>query len=148
MSTIAQLIRDGIIARLNESGAPTEFTKRRWNPTNDIEPGTAHAAVLFHRESPELAFGLRSPITRRDHSFAVQYVTATREPDDIDDALELGRIWIVEKLGGYTVDGIAHELVEGETTWETVQRDWIHGAITVLWRAQHQTKTNDLQARS
>lgn len=148
--TILQEVRDGVLILLNQAGKPAgvpDFTKRRWLPDEQLGECEVRGAVLFHRESPERPF-LHAPITRRYHTIAIQVVTAVAEPDEIDDALEPARAWMVARLGAAGLDGLVHELQEAETVWETARLERIHGAFTTLWRASYQTPRDNLDTRS
>lgn len=148
--TVLQDIRDAVIAVLNKSGKPDgvpEFTKRRWTPEEELSAGEVRGAVLFHREASRLS-NRGSAITVREHALSIQFVTAVAEPDQIDDALEPAREWIVARLGDSNLDGLVHDLVEGETVWETAMLGRWHGACTVQVRANYQTKRDDLTLRS
>jgi len=149
--TILQQIRDGVIALLNQSGkpdgVPEEFTKRRWERDQELGAGEIRGAVLFHRESSRLP-NRGAALTLREHMLAVQVVTAVAEPDEIDDALEEARAWIVARLGNTTLDGLVHDIVESETVWETARLERIHGAFSMLLRARYQTKRDDLTQKS
>jgi hypothetical protein len=144
MTTRLQQIRDGIIEALNQRGAPTKATKRRWSPDQELEADEVRAAVLFHRERTERVGGPGSTTKKRDHTIAVQAVTAVSDPADIDDALEVYRDWMVAQLGDNKLGGLVHEIDEGETSWETAKLERIHGAFTTLWRVQYQTRVDDL----
>lgn len=139
--TILQTLRDAIITELNASNNPLTFTKRRWTADSALEEDEIRGAVLFHRENPRIVGGT---ITQRDNQIAVQVVTATAEPDEIDDALEDVRDWMVNRLGGSTLGGLVHELEEGPTTWETATIERVHGAFITLWVVKYQTHRADL----
>lgn len=139
--TRLQTLRDAILTELNVSNRPVEFTKRRWNSDSALEEDEIRAAVLFHREIPRLVGG---SVTQRDNQIAVQVVTATAEPDEIDDALEDARDWMVSRLGNTNLGGLVQELEEGPTTWETATIERVHGAFITLWSATYQTHRADL----
>lgn len=147
MTTLLQRARWAIVDALNQSGKGPgipEFTTRRWLPSEILRQGEIRGAVLFHREAPSLAQGIGGAITRRTHNLAVQVVTAVANPDEIDDALEPARTWMVQQLGDTTLGGLVHSLEEGETVWETAQLERIHGAFVTLWRLNFQTLRSDL----
>lgn len=145
--TILQQIRNAIMLALNESGGPCTFTTRRWAADSQLAAGEVRGAVLFHAEQPSRVGGPGSVIVRRDHTIAVQVVTAVTDPADIDDALEDPRVWMVAKLGGNTLGGLVHELEEGNTVWETAQLARMHGAFIAQWRPRYQTRHDDLTQR-
>lgn len=148
--TVLQDVRDAVIAALNDSPpalVPT-FGKRRWLPGQELEAGEFRGAVFFHRESTQRVGGMRGPITQREHTFAVQVVTAVDEPSSIDDALEVARAWVVGKLGDTNLGGLVHDLEEGDTAWETQNLGRVIGAVTTLWRARFQTNRSNLAQRS
>jgi hypothetical protein len=149
--TVLQDIRDRVIELLNENqpsglNLPT-FTKRRWMPGEELEENEIRGAVLFHRETPERR-ELRFPVTPRAHSLAIQIVTAVKNPDEIDDALEAARAFTVSRLGGATLEGLVHEVQEGESVWEVANLGRIHGAVTTLWGVRYQTNRSNLAQRS
>jgi hypothetical protein len=152
VTTILQQARAAIIATLNESSDRPEgipnATTRKWNPDEELAENEIRIAVFFHSETPNRVGGERGPITRRFHAMAVQVVTATDKPDEIDDALEPARAWLVKRLGKTNLGGLVHSLKEGQTRWETAKLERMHGAIVMLWEIDYSTNRSDLTQRS
>lgn len=145
--TVLQDIRDAVIAALNASGSPLEFTKRRWEADSELEEQEFRGAVLFHVEQSSRAGGPGSTTRKREHNIAVQVVTAVADPADIDDALEPAREWVVSKLGDNTLGGLVHGLEEVQTAWETATISRMHGAFTIQWRIDYQTRADNLNLK-
>ena len=150
--TLLQQIRDRVIVLLNDFGSEQgipEFTKRRWSTEEQLADGALRGAVLFYRETPQRP-DMRFPVTTRSHFLAVQVVTATEQPEQIDDALEVARDWMIRQLGNTTLEGLVHDAEEGETVWETASEKMqrMHGAFTTLWRFRYQTNRSNLQLPS
>lgn len=150
--TVLTDLRDRVIALLNDRPSGLDlpdftFTKERWTPDEELGAGEMRGAVLFHRETTQRR-DMRFPLTRRTHFLAVQLVTAVNQPEDVFDALEPGRAFVVAQLGETTLDGLIHDLQEGETAWEQAKLERIHGAVTILWAASFQTHRSDLTRRS
>lgn len=145
--SIRQQIRDQIITELN-TDRPTdvpECTKRRYVPGELLR--APRIAVFFRRDPARPATGRHSPLVARELFISTQCLNLVEDPADIDDSVEPFLTWITSVLGETNLDGLAHEIEEGETTWEVQYGDCIYVAATTLWRVSYQTLRNNLAAK-
>lgn len=145
--SIRQQIRDRIITELN-TDRPTdmpEATKRRYVP-GELLTGP-RIAVFFRREAARPATNRHSPLTARDLVIATQSLNFVEDASDIDDSVEPLMEWITRILGNSNLDGLAHDIEEGETVWEVQYADCIYVAATTLWTVSYQTRRANLDAK-
>ena len=138
-------IRDAVVAALN-AGRPAdvpEASTRRFVPGNPLD--CARLAVFMAEEPVEGVGGPRGPIVRRQLSMAVQALAVSEEPDDLDDLVEPMLAWAVRALAAATFGGLAHEVVEQRTTWETARvGDRYAVAATLYLAVPYQSARADL----
>lgn len=148
--SIRQRARDKVIEILNEDRAPEipESTKRRWLSGRSVCPSMG---VFFFQEDTEIPakLGRHSPINNRQLLVAVQCVAAADGPDDADDLVEPMLEHAIARLGkaGQNLGGLALDVQEFRTKWETVQDDKFYIAATQIWNVNLQTRRDDLDRK-
>lgn len=147
MTTVRLEVRDAVIDALNADRDPDipAASKRRWIPgQTNLCP---MIGVFFLQEQPRAVGGRHGGLVERPLQIAVQPVIAVAHPDQADDAIEPLLEHIVSRLGSTNLEGLALDVEEIGTKWESGQLDRFYLAATTTWLINFQTKRNDLSKR-
>jgi hypothetical protein len=147
MTTIRQQVRDAAIDAINVDRDPDipEATKRRWVPG---ESAQCPMISVFFVEEPATGIGGRhGGLVERALRIAVQSIAAGELPEFSDDLVEPMLAHVVSRLGNTNLGGLALDIVELSTKWESATADRHYVAATQIWSINYQTKRHDLSAR-
>lgn len=146
MATIRERILDAMVAAFNTSaplGVPVAVRRRlpmietSMLPFVDIMP--------VQEQTQSATSRLSSPVVRRTMRVKVRCWAAG---DSAEAACDTMVAWATKALAGNTLGGLAHDIEELGTEWQSAIVDAQYGVAEVEFAVSYQTKTADQELHS